>query len=184
MRLRLLVFGVLFLFLTTPAWASDIYTFTINSTKYSSLTTFSVSCSGLPSATCAVFVPSQITVTSQPGPGAAIGSLDLTGAADVATFANSTGESWKFDLLTSNITGLGTYSFTGSSILSETGGPTGSGSVSVTGQVQVSQATVMPEASALWSLLLVLIPAFLIGWRKLLDPNFKSLVRLHASPRL
>jgi hypothetical protein len=28
--------------------------------------------------------------------------LDLTGAADVATFANSTGESWKFDLLTSN----------------------------------------------------------------------------------
>ena len=135
MRLRFLFLGVLFLFLAASAWASDVYTFTINSTKYSSLTTFSVSCSGLPSATCAVFGPSQISVTSQPGSGAAIETLDLTGAADVATFANNTGESWKFDLLTSNITGLGTYSFTGSSILSETGGSTGSGYVSVTGHV-------------------------------------------------
>jgi len=110
--------------------------------------------------------------------------LDLTGAADVATFANSTGESWKFDLLTSNITGLGTYGFTGVSSLSEAGGPTGSGYISVTGHVQVSQATAMPEASALWSLLLVLIPVFLIGWRKDWTSNFKSQVRLPASPRL
>ena len=184
MRLRFLAFGALLLFLAAPAWASTIYTFTINSTTYSSLTTFSVSCSGLPSATCGVFVPSQITVSLQPGPGAAIQTLDLTGAADVATFANSTGESWTFDLLTSNITGLGTYNFTGSSILSETGGPKGSGYVSVTGHVQMSQATAMPEASALWSLLLVLIPTFLIGWRKDWTSNFKSQVRLPASPRL
>ena len=88
MRLRFVVFGVVLLFLAAPAWASTLYTFTINSTQYSSLTSFSVSCSG---ATCAALVPSQITVTSEPGSGATVETLALTGTADVATFANSTG---------------------------------------------------------------------------------------------
>jgi len=96
----------------------------------------------------------------------------LTGTTDVATFANNTGEIWTFDLFTSNITGLGTYSFTGLSGLSEAGGPTGSGYVSVTGHVQVSQATAMPEGSTLWFLLLMLIPTFLIGFRKDWTSNF------------
>lgn len=165
MGLRFVTLGVLVLFLTAPVWASDIYTFTINSTKYSSLSTFSVSCTGLPSATCAAFTPGQITVTSEPGSGAAADTLALTGIADVATFASKS-ESWTFDLFTNNITGLGTYSFTGLSGLTEVGGAKGSGYVSVSGQVKVSQAVAMPEPGALWSLLLVLIPTFLIGWRK------------------
>jgi hypothetical protein len=184
MRLRFATLGAVIFFLVAPAWASDIYTFTINPTKYSSLTTFSVNCTGLPSASCAAFTPSQITVTSEPGSGGAADALVLTGIADVATFANSSGEIWTFDLFTQNITGLGTYSFTGLSGLTEAGGPKGSGYVTATGQVKVSQAVAMPESGALWSLLLVLIPTFVIGWRKDRTSNFKSEVGLPTSPGL
>jgi len=167
----------------TLAGTIDIYTFTINSTPYSSTTTFSVSCTGLPSGTCAVFTPSQITVTSGPGSGATAETLALTGTADVATFANSSGEIWTFDLFTNKITGLGTYSFAGLSGLTEVGGPK-SGYVSVSGQLKVTQAVAMPESGAFWSLLLVLIPTFLIGWRRDRTSNFESQVGLPPSSRL
>jgi hypothetical protein len=172
MRFRFVAVSMLLLF-AAPAWSSDIYSFSINSTKYSSATTFSVSCSGLPSATCAAFGPSQITKGSEPGGGAVADTLALTSTADVAVFSTST-EVWTFDLFTNNIEGLGTYSFTGLSGLTEAGGSGGSGYVAVTGEVTVTGPSSMPEPGALWSLLLILIPTFLIGWRKAPTPNFKS----------
>ena len=155
------VLGALF-FVAGSASASAMYNFSVGATTESSLTVFSLTCTGMPSS-CSSVTPSQVTVSSGPGSGAFISSLSVGSTLDVATFANSSGESWTFDLNTSAITGMGTYQFSGSSEVSEGS----SGWTGASGDLSVAKsATAMPEPMTLWSLLLVLVPVFFVCWRQ------------------
>lgn len=159
MKNGLAVLGAL-LFVAASASASAIYNFSVNATKVSSLTTFNFTCTGMP-ATCAGMQLSQVSVTSGPALGATLSSLVVGSTLDVATFTAS-GGSWTFNLDTSAITSMGTFSFTTSSTVAAGS----SGSVAVSGALGVSKATAMPEPAAFWSLLLVLLPLFFVCWRQ------------------
>lgn len=160
MKRSLAVLGAL-LFVTASASASAIYNFSVNATKDSALTDFSLTCSGMPSS-CGSITAGQVSVSSGPGTGASLSSLLVESTLDVATFASTSGESWTFDLYTIAITGMTTYTFTGSSVVSE-----GSfGPVTASGSLAVSKMTAMPEPMTLWSLLLVLVPIFFVCWRQ------------------
>jgi len=165
MKECLTVFGAV-LFVAASASASAIYDFSVNATSQSTLTTFSITCTGMPSS-CSGMQLSQITVSSGPGSGAFISSLSVGSTQDVAVFANAFGDSWTFNLDTSKVTGEGTFGFTGSSAVSHGS----SGWVGVSGALVLSKATTMPETMTFWSLLLVLIPVFFVCWRQGLVPS-------------
>ena len=146
-------------FVVASASASAIYNFSINATSESSLTVLSLTCTGMPGS-CSSVKLSQVTVTSVPGTGATLSSLVVGSALDVATFTGKSGQSWTFDLDTSAITGVGTFNFTSASTVSGS-----AGLLKASGALVVSKTAAMPELSAFWSLLLVLVPVFFVGLR-------------------
>jgi len=152
------VLGAL-LFVAASCSASASYNFSVNSTTSSSLTKFSLTCTGMP-ATCAGISASQVSVFSGPAIGAVLSSISVGSTVDVAVFVNGFGQSWTFNLDTSAITSMGTFSFTSSSTVSTSS----SGWLAVSGAVGVSKA--MPESMTFWSLLLVLIPLFFVCLRQ------------------
>jgi hypothetical protein len=157
------VFAVLgaLLLVVASAGASTIYSISIDSTTKSAATNFSFACSDVLS-TCAGIQISQLSVSSAPGAGATLSSLVVGSSRDVATFTGASTGSWTFDLDTSAITGTGTFDFTSSSNVSEGS----SGLVAVSGALSVSKTTAMSEPMAFWSLFLVLVPLFFVGWRQ------------------
>jgi hypothetical protein len=149
------------LLVAASARASALYNFSVNSTSESTVTGFSLTCSGMPSS-CAGVQASQVSVTSSPGAGATLSSLVVGSTLDVATFTDNSGEYWTFDLDTTAITGMGTFNFSSSSSVTE-----GSSSLLVvSGSLTVSKTTAMPEPMTLWSLLLVLLPTLFVCWRQ------------------
>lgn len=160
MKKCLAVLGAL-LFVVASASASAIYNFSVNATSQSALTNFSLTCTGMPT-TCAGIQASQVSVSSGPAIGATLSSISVGSTFDVAMFADSFGNSWTFNLDTTTITGMKTYTFTSSSTVSYGS----SGYVAASGALAISKATAMPEQATLWSLLLVLIPVFFVCWRQ------------------
>jgi hypothetical protein len=154
---KCLVFLGALLFVAASCSASDVYNFSVNATSESAVTNFSLTCTGMPS-TCAGLEASQVSVSSGPAIGATLSSISVGSSLDVAVFADALG-SWTFDLDTTTITGMKTYTFTSSSTVSYD-----SSEFVAVGDVAISKA--MPEPAALWSLLLVLVPLFFVCWRQ------------------
>lgn len=100
-------------------------------------------------------------MSSGPASGATLSSISVGSTLDVAVFSTALGALWTFNLDTSTITGMTTYSFTSSSTVSDS-----AGLVTASGSVAISKVAAAPEPMTLWSLLLVLVSVFFVCWRQ------------------